>query len=86
MRSRGPDSSHYHENLHPLPRLFSQFWNPTLATLTRHSPSLVFSKKSFHKEVFDYLYSEAVFNLRDDIEALLFHPAPELADLIKEIR
>lgn len=57
--------------------------------LPHHFQSLMLLKKSFYRESVDYLYSEAVLDFGEDMEAIPLFVAqigPELANLIKYIR
>ncbi len=69
--------------------VFHSRGSPRLQPLPRHFQSLMLLNKSFHKETVGYLYSEAVFDFGEDVDALLPFSTfigPELADLIKYIR
>ena len=60
-----------------------------LQTLPCHLQSLMLLNKGFHREIAGYLYSGAVFDFGEDVEALLLFSIQtglELASLIKHIR
>ncbi len=91
-RNRKQVSSHWN---HPIAstqtslHVFHSRGIPRLQPLPRHFQSLMLLNKSFHKVTVGYLYSEAVFDFGEDVDALLPFSTfigPELAGLIKYIR
>ena len=69
--------------------VFHSRGSPRLQPLPRQCQSLMLLNKSFHIETVGYLYSEAVFDFGEDVDALLPFSTcigPELAGSIKYIR
>lgn len=94
MRTRKQVSNHYHVSLgiSPSPtalRAFLRRGSPRMQPLPHHFQSLMLLNRRFYRETLDYLYSEAVLDFGEDMEAIPLFVAqigPELADLIKSIR
>ena len=70
-------------------RAFLRRGSPRMQPLPHHFQSLMLLNKSFYRETVGYLYSEAVLDFGEDMEAIPLFVAqigPELAHLIKYIR
>lgn len=93
-RSRKQVSNNYHVSLEVAPtptalRAFLSHGSPRLQPLPHHFQSLILLNKSFHREAVDYLYSKAVLDFGEDVEAIplfLAQIGPESTKLIKHIR